>query len=223
MAVPIRNYILLVAMMFASSLALVLHPTPKLVDKSLELDLENMIPKEFNDWRIDDSIPQVLPNPELLRTLRDTYSQTLSRTYINKNGQRLMLAIAYGGTGKAMQYHRPDVCYPAQGFEVISKSHGILDTPLGSIPINRLYAKLRDRDEPVTYWVTMGGKRTEYGLAMRLAQLKYGLTGVIPEGMLVRFSSIGSDVPKEYTTQDEFAKKMIQSMKPLDAARLTGF
>ena len=56
------------------------------------------------------------------------YNQTLTRTYINPRGDRIMLSIAYGrDQSDALQMHKPELCYPAQGFRLLNNQRGTLD------------------------------------------------------------------------------------------------
>ena len=111
----LRTGLLIAALMFAASAAAVaLRPTHKLADAGPKVDLEAMIPKQFGDWRVDDSIAPVLPAPDVQAKLDKIYNQTLARTYVNGRGQRVMLSIAYGGDqSDSMQVHLPEVCYAA--------------------------------------------------------------------------------------------------------------
>ncbi len=46
------------------------------------------------------------------------YNQSLARLYVNAAGEGVMLVIAYGNTqSDSLQLHRPEVCYPAFGFD----------------------------------------------------------------------------------------------------------
>jgi EpsI family protein len=188
------------------------------------LNLGSMIPETFDGWTIDRSITPILPSPDLQAVVDQTYDQTLSRTYVNTDQQRVMLMIAYAGnfSGRPMQYHRPDVCYPAQGFDLLAKSRGTIATSYGPIPVERISTKNGSRYEPVTYWITVAEQRTSYGLSLRWVQFKSSLTGQVPDGMLVRFSSIDQDAESAYRKHDEFAAALLTAMKPVDAARIAG-
>ncbi len=60
-----------------------------------------MIPKQFGDWREEPQrIVQVI-NPQSQELLDKLYSETLTRTYVNAGGYRIMLSLAYGGTSAA--------------------------------------------------------------------------------------------------------------------------
>ena len=96
-------------------------------------------------------------DPQQQELIDKIYTQTLSRTYVNPSGYRIMLAIAYGDDQRdAMQLHYPEVCYPAQGFSLKGKEKGTVATENGIIPVTRILTNLGQRNEPVTYWTTVG-------------------------------------------------------------------
>lgn len=154
----LRNCLLLVLMLAASGLALALKPTQKIADKGPAVDLERIIPKEFGDWREERHNFVQMVDPQQKELIERIYTQTLSRTYANSNGYRIMLAIAYGDDQRdSMQTHYPEVCYPAQGFKLISREKGSITSSMGSIPVVQLVTSLeKQRIEPVTYWVMIG-------------------------------------------------------------------
>jgi hypothetical protein len=97
-----------------------LRPTLRLAEVKPAIQLEQQIPEAFGEWRLDRSIRPVLPDPSLQAMLDSLYSQVLARTYVNAQGQRIMLSIAYGSdqSNEATAVHRPEFCYSAQGFRV---------------------------------------------------------------------------------------------------------
>ena len=134
-----------------------------------------------------------------------------------------MLSIAYGGDqSDTMQVHRPEICYTAQGFQILKEAVGQMGTQYGTLPVKRLLARAGSRNEPITYWVTVGDKAAHVGLEQKIAQLRYGLTGKIPDGMLVRVSTIGADEAHAYRTQDAFVKDMLQSLDGSGRKRVAG-
>ncbi|MCP2821205.1 EpsI family protein, partial [Salmonella enterica subsp. enterica serovar Typhimurium] len=77
------------------------------------------------------------------------------------------------------------------GFQVTSNRKGTLDTGLGLIPVRRLETHLsQNRFEPITYWTTIGSQALIGGATKKLAEMRYGLKGEIPDGLLFRISSI---------------------------------
>lgn len=218
-----RAVVVTVLMLAGAGLAVAMTPTQQVADTRAKADLEVMIPRQIGDWKIDTSIVPIEPSPEARALLEKIYSQTLSRTYINPAGQRVMLSIAYGGNqNDSLKVHQPEVCYTAQGFEVVSAALGMLATQYGELPVKRLFAVQRGRNEPITYWVTVGDKATPVGFRQKLAQLSYGLTGKVPDGFLVRVSSIDRDTRNAYRMQEEFLNAMLNAMGENDRARIAG-
>src|SRR5687768_18452933 len=200
-----RNSVLLVLMLAASGLALALRPTQKIADQGPAIDLETMIPHAFGDWSEEQHNSVQMVDPQQQEMIEKIYTQTFSRTYINNHGYRIMLAIAYGDDQRdSMQMHYPEVCYPAQGFLLENKEAGVLTTENGPIPVTRILTSLGRRNEPVTYWTTVGDKVFQGGLQKKLTEMSYGLSGKIPDGMLIRISSIDADTKTAYEIQTEF-------------------
>jgi EpsI family protein len=83
-------------------------------------------------------------------------------------------------------------------------------------------AAQRERVEPITYWVVVGGEQTEFGLPMKLSQLKYGITGKIPDGMLIRVSTIDRDTNHAYQIQDQFIADLTSSLPLAERDRVLG-
>jgi EpsI family protein len=217
------SVVLGLAMAGTSALTGALTPKPRVLQPHEQFSLEQMIPQRFGDWRIDPSIVPLAPDPEQQSMLERIYDQTLSRTYINSQGQRVMLSIAYGGDqSKALQLHLPEVCYVAQGFQMQKDAEDSLTTRFGELPVKRLVARLHERNEPITYWITIGEHASRAGIQQKLHRLAYGLSGEIPDGMLVRVSTIQSNETQAYGVQDRFVAEMLGVMAPRDRSRLLG-
>ncbi|WP_434514398.1 exosortase-associated protein EpsI, B-type [Dechloromonas sp. ARDL1] len=218
-----RNLILVISMVSASGLAIALRPTERIADHAERISLEEMIPPQFGEWREDKSIVPIEPAPELKAVIDKTYDQTLSRTFIDASGNRIMLSIAYGGNQhEGMNTHRPEICYPAQGFELISSRPDTLMVLGRALPLHRVIAKMSQRNEPISYWVVVGDELTEFGLKHKLTTLKYGISGRIPDGMLIRVSSIDRDEQQAYRLQDKFINAMLSALSQKDQSRLLG-
>jgi EpsI family protein len=211
-------------MIFASASAAYLKPTKKLADSMPAVNLEKMIPTQFGEWHLDPVVLEQIISPERKVLLAKLYAQTLTRSYLDSHGTRIMLSIAYGGDqSDEMQVHRPEICYTAQGFQVERDVLDTLFTKFGSLPIERLIAVQGIRNEPITYWITVGDQAVALkGLQQKLTQLRYGLTGKVPDGMLVRVSSISADDKDAYRIQDDFVREMLASMSKEDRTRIAG-
>jgi EpsI family protein len=215
--------VLSLLMCVASVGAIVARPTVKADELAPAISLEHMIPTQFGDWREEAQRVSQIVNPQTQELLNKLYSQILTRTYINSEGYRIMLSLAYGSDQRgALQAHKPEVCYPAQGFKLLSTEAGELPTLLGSIPAQRLMTSLGQRQEPVTYWFTMGEKAVQSKLQQRLVQVVYGLTGRIPDGLLFRVSSIDINQVRANKYHDQFVNQLLEAIPPSDRVRLSG-
>lgn len=219
----LASLVLGLGMAGTSALTGALTPGVRLAQGQAPFQLETMIPQRFGAWQLDPSVVPLTPDPEQQGMLKKLYDQTLSRTYIDAAGRRVMLSIAYGGDqSKALQLHLPEVCYVAQGFQLVRDGAGSLATQYGALPVKRLVARQGQRNEPITYWITIGDKATRSGIEQKLRRLAYGLSGEIPDGMLVRVSSIGMDDTRAYALQDQFVAEMLAGLDAPSRARLIG-
>src|SRR5574340_242582 len=139
--ISFKHLVIGLCMFAAAGMALALKPTAKVADAGPKVDLEVLIPKTFGDWKIDETITPLLANPEQEAVINKIYNQTLSRTYVNSRNERIMLSIAYGGDqSDNMAVHRPEVCYPAKGFQILRNRNDVFSTGSGEIPVKRLVA-----------------------------------------------------------------------------------
>lgn len=221
-----RRALLATALMLAGAAgAGALTPRTRRSEVLGALDLAAVIPTAFNGWREDTSLAKQIVDPQTQATIAATYTQTLSRTYVNDKGQRIMLSLAYGAelsdTGVGLHY--PEVCYPAQGFKVDASRPFHLETPFGLIKARQLETQMAQiRFEPVTYW-TMIGPATHYsGLDRKLAEIKLGLQGEKPDGLLFRISNITRETDQGFSLNTRFALDLLAAISPAARARLAG-
>jgi EpsI family protein len=107
---------------------------------------------------------------------------TLARQYYDtKTGRTLGLLIVYRKYGRRDFAHRPELCYPASGWEIVRKDYTDLPYAGTQMPARLVIAeKSIDRDV-IVYWFA-SGKRTEASYVKqqikmaldRLQQQKYG-------------------------------------------------
>lgn len=214
----LRALACLVLMAAALAIAQAWTPRAKLADTRPRVVLESMFPRQFGEWRVDDRMPVQLVSPDQAAVLDKIYNQTLSRTYVNPQGERVMLSVAYGGDqSDGTRAHRPEVCYPAQGFDILSNVRTELGLEGGEMKVRRLVARLGGRIEPITYWVTVGEFTATSGTEQKLAQLRYGVRGTIPDGLLMRVSTIDANAARAYGVQDRFVRALRAAMTPADA------
>ena len=201
-----------VLMVVAGICAVLARPGAGISGAPPAISLEAMVPTQFGDWR---EMPQgnvQVVNPQTKELLDKLYSQLLSRVYVNAAGYRIMLSLAYGSDQRgALQAHKPEVCYPAQGFFLHKNEPGILPTEFGGIAVRRLFTTLGSRQEPVTYWFTVGDRAVQGSTQKKIVELIFALTGRIPDGLLFRVSSIDADQARAYKAQEQFINQRRRS------------
>lgn len=185
--------------------------------------LEALIPAQFGGWRLDASVIPISPTPDVQQNLDKLYGQIVSRAYVNDRGERMMLVVAYGGDqSDSLKAHRQEVCYTAQGFTVRDVHTDTLSGAGASVPLVRMHAQKDDRSEPVSYWFTMGDRVVIGRLDRLIAQVGYGLAGQIPDGLLVRVSSISRDAPASFAAQDDFLRGLLGAVSAPVRRQLAG-
>ena len=223
MKISAPNIVLLLLMLLSAAMASALRPTISLADERPPISLKAMVPTAFGDWQEQLLNSAQIIDPQTKQKLDAIYSETLTRTYVNSKGYQIMLSIAYGrNQSDALQMHKPEVCYPAQGFVLQEKRAGTLDLGAVIIPATRLMTTLQQRREPVTYWTVVGDHVSSSGLDKKLTEMKYALQNRIPDGMLIRVSSIDGNMPRAHQFQHQFAVEMVAAINPANRHRFAG-
>lgn len=176
--------------------------------------LASALPQQFGDWRVDPDVTPVAPTPDVQQNLDRIYDEIVSRTYVDRAGRRVMLILAYGGDqSDSMKAHRQEVCYTAQGFQVAGVHNDTLKLADGrTSPLVRMHAVKGERSEPVSYWFTMGEYVVLGRLERLVAQIRYGLAGEMPDGMLVRVSTVDAQPQVGFAVQDDFMRALLAAL-----------
>ena len=210
-------------MLFSGAVAKLISPTIKIADTRPAVDLNRVIPLQFGDWEEDKAQVSSVVNPTTEAALKEIYAQTLSRTYVNRSGERIMLSIAYGtDQSDNLSVHFPEGCYVGQGFGVTPTAFEKISTTFGEIPAARLVANMYTRIEPVTYWIVVGDKVVTTSWDMKKVKLAYSLKGLIPDATLMRVSSITPDRAAGYRLQQEFVNQMLKALTPAQRSHFAG-
>ena len=219
---PVVLAVGLMAISLAASYGL--KPTEFWVSGQGELDLESAVPRQFGDWREVHVAELQVVDPTVEANLQTLYSQTLTRQYIDRRGRQVMMTLAYGKNQSSWNTaaHRPEFCYSAQGFQIGQSWMRSLALSDHSIDVVNFVGIKSDRVEAVTYWVTLADAVALPGLRRKLQQLKFGLQGLIVDGMLVRVSSLGSNEAVQFDAQAQFLKDMERAMPSSTKARFFG-
>lgn len=186
--------------------------------------LEQLFPAQFGDWRLDPSSAALIrPAFEQARRFQ-MYDQVLERTYMDSLGRRIMLSVAYGRQQSVgLQMHRPEVCYKAGGFHISDVRPGSLTLLSREVPVTRLFASMDGRPEPITYWRLLGHELIADETQFKLRQLSMGVSSSIPDGLLVRVSSIDDNLAGAYQLHAAFAQALAQALTPAQRQRVLGW
>jgi EpsI family protein len=189
------------------------------------VNLEQMVPLQFGDWHTLPQNDDGVASPVQEAFIKSIYSQVLSRVYADNAGHRIMLSIAYTrdqSDNSGTQSHKPEICYPAQGFQIVSNQKGSLALGNFLLPVRHLVAVQGARIEPISYWTMVGYQPSVTDLVTKLHQLEYGLRDVIPDGLIFRVSSLGADAQVEYQLQNHFIKTLGTVLSSASKSRITG-
>ena len=189
-----------------------------------ESQFEDFVPREFGPWVSRDiSDALALNNPESLSA--QLYAQILSRAYSDlETGREIVVLMAYGASQTDnLQLHRPEVCYPAFGYDIV-RNEGF-QMPLKSgvtIPARRLAAQAKSHQESIVYWSRIGEALPLDGQQQRRERLRIAMQGIIPDGVLVRFSSRSIEAGGTWPEITKFAAALMQAMPSERRAALIG-
>ena len=200
-------------------------PTKRMALLRGPFKLADIVPSTFAGWQVDNRSVSGIVNPQTEALLSKLYSQLLDRVYLDDQGHRVMLSIAYGAdqADDDVQLHYPEVCYPAQGFRVKSNSVEQVAVAEGVIHVRRLETQFSDsRFEPVTYWTIIGDQQSLGGWDRKISEIRHGLKGEIVDGLLFRVSSIDRNSQEGFAVQEAFIRDIVAAMTPQARKQLAG-
>ena len=181
--------------------------------------LDKIIPLRVGDWSYETTSGLVLPPPDQLARL--LYNQQVTRSYTAPDQLPVMLLLAYGSSqGGMLQIHRPEICYPASGFHLTETR--VTSIPLSdghSIASRSFSANSDTRVEQVLYWTRIGHMVPTSWSGQRVAVIRANLAGMIPDGLLVRLSTVSADPAQAQATLKRFAATMLSEM-PVAARKM---
>jgi EpsI family protein len=149
------------------------------------------------------------------------YDDSLLRSYVREDGRQMMVAIAYDQVQREEdRVHRPEICYLAQGFTILSDEAVTLSLKEGvprAIEGRQMIAKNGGRLEAVSYWIRIGDTFTQNPWRSRLYVIQEGLAGRLHDGILVRVSEIIPnirDAPESFARQEKFLDDLVARVSP---------
>ncbi|HEV2569885.1 exosortase-associated protein EpsI, V-type [Sphingomonas sp.] len=210
-----RELIIGGACLATAATAEVLRPNRRVSLLAEGQKLDNGIPRAFGQWEMRDSDGVLAPQSEDSLAAK-LYNQTVTRMYAGPDESLIMLLIAYGNTqSDTLQLHRPEVCYPAFGFEVTESRPTALPLAGGvAIPGRDLVAVSPGREERISYWTRVGEYLPVDNGEQRRMRFRTALAGIIPDGVLVRISNMQADAKAGFAMNARFAADLIRAVPP---------
>lgn len=176
----------------------------------------DLVPATFGGWTSEDVGDPYAVNGKGTLSAK-LYNELVVRQYVNQASQTgILMLLAYGGKqSDELQLHRPEVCYPAFGYALVRNEP--LSLPVGpgvTLPVRRLAAEQDDRRESIVYWSRMGELLPQSAAQQRSARLQIGMQGIIPDGLLCRFSMAGENVEQNWKQIDAFVGGLLAAIAP---------
>jgi EpsI family protein len=198
--------------------------TPRRAEHRLaKQKLGALIATEIGPWRYTSPAGVIVAREEEGEPV-DGYDQVLTRVYDAPGRPSIMLLLAYGSTqGGSLQLHRPETCYPGQGFKLSDFSElNFSFRPGEEVHARRFTASRDDRIERIVYWTRIS-RAFPRNTAEEYAAIFSGVfNGVIPDGLLVRISTLGDNLAASDTAIADFATQMVRSSSAAGRTILLG-
>ena len=170
---------------------------------------DDILPDRLGPWQRSLIEDIAIPTAEAQRDA--TYDEVITRRYVDRSGGMILLLLAHGNaqSGNA-QLHRPEACYPAAGFALSNKQDVVLRTAgVGEIDALTLTATAPGRIEHILYWSRIGHDFPTSSAAQRWATFRNTLKETIPDGALVRISTINHDPKSAHESLFNFARTLL--------------
>jgi EpsI family protein len=214
----------LIGSVLAAGAAVALAAKPRhSEDRLLRHNLADLIPRTIGPWAVTTMAGMIVATEDQAAPA-EGYDQLLTRVYRADGLPTIMLLLAYGSTqGGSLQLHRPETCYPGQGFRLDAFSDVDLDVGIGNpVHARRFTARRDDRVERLTYWTRISD-RFPTNTAEEYASIIASVArGSVPDGLLVRASSLEGDQRGIDAALAQFVRAMVLGSGPAGRNLLVG-
>lgn len=177
--------------------------------------LDAAVPKRIGPYTFLTASGLVLPPQDEIT--EQIYDQVLTRVYVADGLLPMMLLIAYGSAQDyTLQAHLPEVCYPSSGYTL---------TDLDRVPVRLrgeaaetatfLAAARAGTIEQVLYWVRIGARYPSTLTGERLAVIGANLARTLPDGILVRVSTLTPSRDEALPQLQAFNQLLVRNINPL--------
>ncbi|MET1754399.1 exosortase C-terminal domain/associated protein EpsI [Novosphingobium sp. RD2P27] len=219
---PTRRELLTGSMVLGITAASVLLKPRRIFDELTQGELEAAIPTTVGDYRFLTTSGLVLPpRDELSDRL---YDQVLTRVYAAPGKPAVMALMAYGSVQNlSLELHRPDECYPQQGFTITDPEPLVMELHGHSIPASILTARRASGYiEQVAFWSRIGANFPPDRAGQSLVVARENFAGRMPDGILVRLSVPTASREEGAATAKAFLADLSRGLSPVGQRILFG-
>lgn len=196
--------------------ALAVSPAPRTGISAVDLDA--VLPDAVGSRRADEATDAILLPDENLAS--DEYDQLAVKRYFAPGLLPVTMVAAYGAAQSyATQLHRPELCYPASGFDISAPRSVAVPIGDGIIPARAISARRGRRTDAILYWTRIGDAFPVGTWSQRWTIVENALGGITADGMLVRLSFDDLTVENWEAALSEFASALFDAGGP-EAKRL---
>lgn len=155
--------------------------------------LDDMVGHKIPGWQTIQAEDVILAGDDELGS--NQYDQLAIGQFRAADQHGMTVLIAHGvAQSPSTQLHRPEFCYPASGFEILSQQEILLDLAGRTIPAGVLAAQRAGRLETVMYWTRIGSTFPVGIWEQRFATATGAILAQGQDGLLARFSTDGVDL-----------------------------
>ena len=183
--------------------------------------LERLIPMAIGGWGAVPFGDILIPKGE--KAEEKAYDEVVTRYYESSTAPSVMLLVAYGSAQVGdTELHRPEACYPVAGFKLDRGPDLRLRFAEASVMARSMTASATGRIEQLLYWSRVGAEFPTSSMEQRWSALRQTFRGSIPDGVLVRLSTIGADREPALDLLERFAGELLGAGGPDLRLVLTG-
>ena len=195
----------------AGGLAVGLKPTRQ-VERFGRGTIAGFIPETIGPWQLSNR-SGVVDNADQQDDPELGYDEVVRRIYVARDLPDIYFLAAYGvNQAGSQQLHRPETCYPGQGFSLSDVSNCVIPLGPAAVPARRMTAVRDLRRERLLYWTRIADQFPQNSFEEYAVILGCALKGFVADGILVRFSAIGEDVHGLDRTIDRFVANMMSTV-----------
>lgn len=175
------------------------------------------IPLKVNNWQGRDVSDQL--KLDITIDTNKFISDAKIIQYVNKQGDKLHFIILDAGN-----FHHPNVCFTAAGYEIKELDDTELILPGRTIRAKTLYTEKNQESAVSLYWIIIDKKITSNWIEQKIKQLYFSMFNKKRVGLMVRIdiTTDSDNIDNTINTAKQFIHELNPSLSPERAEYLFG-